>query len=201
MLSRPYTFAAIVLAAGQSHRYTCGNKLLARLGSKPLVSHCLETLLGLGLSRVIVVTGFESDLIEAAICPYTVDFVHNPQFARGLGTSLAAGVAAVPQDVDAAFICLADMPAIEPNVFEAMCAAFQKRPSQDICVPVVAGQTGHPVLFGRRHFSKLRALTGDRGARLVITSNPELVQAVNVSTSSILLDCDTRDDFSQASAG
>ena len=201
MLSRPYTFAAVVLAAGQSRRYTCGNKLLASLDRKPLVVHCLETLLGLGLSRVIVVTGFESNLHEDVLSPYKVDFVHNSQFARGMGTSLAAGVAAVPEDVDAAFICLADMPAIEPNVFESMCAAFLKCPSQDICVPVLELQTGHPVLFGRRHFSQLKALTGDRGAQRVITANPELVQAVNVSTSSILFDCDTQDDFSQASAG
>ncbi len=194
MLNRSRVFAAVVMAAGQSRRYNAANKLLVRLDGKPLVCHCLETIDGLGLSRIVVVTGFEADRLRDVIGSYDVDVVHNGQFECGMGTSLAAGIAALPEDVDAAFICLADMPRIEANVFEAMRNALLNRPCQDICAPIFEGRKGHPVLFGRRYFPDLKTLEGDQGARRVVLANHGHTQLVSVGSSSILCDCDTEKD-------
>lgn len=195
MLNVPQMFAAVVLAAGQSRRFSCGNKLLARLDGKPLICHCMETLSRLGLSEIVVVTGFEADRIEEVLSTYDVHVVKNQQFEYGMGTSLAAGVVGLSEDVGATFICLADMPAIETDVFEALTEAFLDRPKRDICVPVFKRQNGHPVLFGRRHFSRLRALKGKQGARRVVAENRQFAQYVTIGTSSIVLDCDTEKDF------
>ena len=48
--------------------------------------------------------------VEHALAGLPVTFVHNPDFAEGLSTSLKVGIATVPGSADGAIICLGDMP-------------------------------------------------------------------------------------------
>src|SRR5205085_4474109 len=88
--------AAIVLAAGRSTRMSGANKLLAEIGGKSLVRIAAEQALASRAHPVIVVTGHQRDAVERALAGLDVRLVHNPDFADGLGTSLRAGIAAVP---------------------------------------------------------------------------------------------------------
>ena len=90
--------AAIVLAAGRSTRMGGPNKLLAEIGGKPLVRIAAEQALASRARPVIVVTGHQRDKVEAALAGLDVRFVHNPNFAEGLSTSVKAGLAALPAD-------------------------------------------------------------------------------------------------------
>ena len=90
--------AAVVLAAGRSTRMGAINKLIAEIGGKPLVRIAAEQALASRAKPVIVVTGHERERVELALAGLPVRFVHNPDYADGLGTSLKAGIAAVPQD-------------------------------------------------------------------------------------------------------
>jgi len=62
---------------------------------------------------VIVVTGHERERVEAALKGLPVQFVHNPDFAVGLGGSVRTGIAAVPAAADGAIVCLGDMPQVD----------------------------------------------------------------------------------------
>jgi molybdenum cofactor cytidylyltransferase len=81
----------------------------------------------------------------------------------GLGDSIAAGVQACP-DLDGWLILLGDMPFILPSSIEQVAAGIR---ADGISVPVLAGEYGHPVGFGRGFGPKLMALTGDRGAKVL----------------------------------
>ena len=105
--------AAVILAAGRSTRMGGPNKLLAEIGGKPLVRIAAEEALASRARPVIVVTGHQRDKVEAALEGLDVQRVHNPDFAEGLSTSLKAGLAAVPDDVDGAIVCLGDMPQVD----------------------------------------------------------------------------------------
>ena len=59
----------------------------------------------------------------------------------------------------------------------------------------VDGKPGHPVLFGRRFFEDLGALTGDRGAKVVVKEHPEFVVDVPLSGKRALVDLDTPEDW------
>jgi len=87
--------AAVVLAAGRSTRMGAINKLIAEIGGKPLVRIAAEHALASRAKPVIVVTGHEREKVEGALAGLPVRFVHNPDYAEGLGTSLKAGIAAV----------------------------------------------------------------------------------------------------------
>jgi molybdenum cofactor cytidylyltransferase len=110
----PRKVGAVVLAAGRSSRFGDAHKLLADWQGKPLIAHAIDAVSAAGLPAPIVVLGHAADAVRAALTGRSVQFVEAADWADGMGRSLAAGIAAVPADWDAALVCLADMPAVEP---------------------------------------------------------------------------------------
>ena len=109
-----------------------------------------------------------------------VTFVHNPDFAEGLASSVKAGIAAVPADADGAVICLGDMPLIDAHLIDRLIEAFAPDRGGLIAVPVSDGRRGNPVLWSRRFFNELMTLDGDIGARHLIAKHGEAVAEVPV---------------------
>lgn len=183
--------AAIVLAAGRSTRMGGPNKLLADVGGRPMVRIAVEQALASKAKPLIVVTGHERERIEAALAGLPVTFIHNPDFADGLSTSLKAGVAALPPDVDGVIVCLGDMPQVDAMLIDRLLASFDPERGAFVVVPTIAGKRGNPVVWSRRFFAELSALDGDVGARHVISAYPEAVVEVPVDGNAALTDVDT----------
>jgi molybdenum cofactor cytidylyltransferase len=192
--------AAIVLAAGRSTRMGAINKLIAEIGGKPLVRIAAEQALASHASPVIVVTGHERGKVEAALDGLAVRLVHNPDYAEGLGTSLKTGIAAVPEDADGAVVCLGDMPQVDHALIDKLIGAFDPERGALVVVPVIAGRRGNPVVWSRRFFNDLMAITGDVGARHLIGSYAEAVAEVTVAGPAALTDVDTPDALSALKA-
>ena len=74
------------------------NKLVATIDGKPLVRIVAEAALTSRASSVTVVSGHGAAAVDAALTGLDLAIVHNPDYAAGLATSLAAGVAALPKD-------------------------------------------------------------------------------------------------------
>jgi molybdenum cofactor cytidylyltransferase len=183
--------AAIILAAGRSIRMGGPNKLLAEIDGKPLVRIAAEQALASRANPVIVVTGHQREQIEAVLAGLALRIVHNPDFAQGLGTSLRAGVKAVPADADGTIICLADMPQVGSNLIDRLIAAFDPEKGALVVVPTLDGKRGNPVLWSRRFFPDLMAIDGDVGARHLIAGYAEAVTEVPVTGDAAFLDVDT----------
>jgi molybdenum cofactor cytidylyltransferase len=193
--------AAVILAAGRSTRMVGENKLLSELGGKPLVRIAAEQALASRASPVIVVTGYQRDQIEAAIAGLDVRIMHNPDFARGLGTSVRAGIAAVPPGNAGAVICLADMPQVRAALIDRLISAFDPEKGALVVVPFMHGERGNPVLWSRRFFPDLMAIEGDVGARNLITSYAEAVTEVPVTSREAFIDVDTPEALKALKAG
>ena len=148
----------MVLAAGRSTRMGAINKLIAEIGGKPLVRIAAEQALASRAKPVIVVTGHERERVEAALDGLPVRFVHNPDYAEGLGTSLKAGIAAVPEDADGAIVCLGDMPQVDAALIDKLIAAFDPERGALVVVPTIDGRRGNPVVWSRRFFHDLMAI-------------------------------------------
>src|SRR5256886_11407416 len=127
--------AAVVLAAGRSTRMGGPNKLLAEIAGRPLLRIVVEEALASHAKPVIVVVGHERAEVEQALAGLPVQFVHNPDFAQGLGTSLKAGIAAVPAEADGAIVCLADMPPVDARLLNRLIAAFDPDPGALTVMP------------------------------------------------------------------
>jgi molybdenum cofactor cytidylyltransferase len=175
--------AGLILAAGRASRMGADKRLI-QVGGRSMLELAMDAALGGGLSPVLVVTGPEPqpDL------PPAVTRVINPDPARGMASSLVAGIAALPDEAEGVMVLLADMPKVTGIHVAALTAAFSPG---GICVPVFAGRRGNPVLFGRSYFSALRGLTGDKGARGLLAEYAGAVVEVPVGDEGILIDVDT----------
>lgn len=183
--------AAIVLAAGQSRRMGKSNKLLSTVNEKAMVIHAVEAAMASDATNVVVVTGHEREQVEAALARHEVAFIHNPDYAEGLSTSLARGISALDDDAEAVLICLGDMPELTPRHLNRLIAAFDPVEGRAICVPTSGGKRGNPVLFARELFPQMLEVRGDVGARHLIGENEDLVAEVEMSDRAVLLDIDS----------
>jgi molybdenum cofactor cytidylyltransferase len=193
------TIAAIVLAAGHGSRMGAPtSKLLAELAGKPLVRHAVEAACASPARPVVVVTGHDAERVRAALLDLDVTFVHNPDHATGMASSLRAGVAAVAAVPAAAgaLICLGDMPRVTSAHLARLIDAFDDDGS--IIVPTCDRKRGNPVLLGRRHFAAIETLEGDVGARALIERNAAAVHWLAIDDPAILLDIDTPADLGSA---
>lgn len=177
--------AGLVLAAGRASRMGRDKRLL-RVEGLTMLERAVAAALEGGLWPVLVVTGPEPqpDLPDGVVR------VVNADPSRGMGSSLAEGVAALPGDVEGVMVLLADMPRVTAVHVRALAAAF--RPD-GICVPVYEGRRGNPVLLARCFFAAMGELTGDKGARGLIAQNAHAVAEIAMDDDGILIDVDTPD--------
>jgi molybdenum cofactor cytidylyltransferase len=176
---------AIILAAGRSSRMGAEHKLLAEWRGKPLVAHVADAVAAAGLPPPVVVLGARAEAVRAALGDRPTLFVTAEDYADGLSRSLAAGIAAVPVDWSAALVCLGDMPRIEAELLRDLAAA-----PGDVALPVFDGKRGNPVRWGRRHFARLQALSGDVGGKAVL-ADAVMLSEVPAPSDAVLDDIDT----------
>jgi molybdenum cofactor cytidylyltransferase len=198
----PFSLAAVLLAGGASRRFGLKNKLLADAGGKPMVAKVAREILDGGVSELIVVTGAEHDAYVAALAGLPASFVENPEWDEGIGGSIAVGVSALPPSHAGVFIVPGDLPNLTADVFHRLAAAFAADPHHPIVVPVTAqGEQRNPVLWPRRHFPELDALSGPMGGKsLLDTLRNERLDVV-FDDESLFADIDTPDDYARIIAG
>ncbi len=189
--------AALILAAGQGRRMGGPHKLLATIGGEPLVRQVAEAALGSKASGVTVVIGHLADKLKAALTGLNVGFIHNPDYAEGLSTSLRAGLASLPHDIDGAVVLLADMPLVTAAMIDRLIDAFDPGTGSLLVVPTFEGKRGNPVVWSARFFPDLMAVHGDTGGRHLIGANPEAVAEVELGPA-VALDIDTPEALAAA---
>jgi molybdenum cofactor cytidylyltransferase len=157
--------AGVLLAAGRSARFG-GDKLLAPLHGRPVLFWSAATLAAeVDALYVVVPAGDTERVVALAGMPAVV--VEHAGRDAGMASSIAAGVAALPADVEAVVIALADQPLVAPDVVRRLCTRWQQGGVAAV-VPRYQDGRGNPVLFGRSTFEALGALTGDTGARTLL---------------------------------
>ncbi|MDF1687269.1 MAG: molybdopterin-binding/glycosyltransferase family 2 protein [Parvibaculaceae bacterium] len=184
------TIAALVLAAGLSRRMGTRNKLIEEIDGKPLLAQCVDTVLAANVDSLTLVTGHEAEIVQATMGTRPISYVHNPNFADGLASSLKAGLAALPP-CDAFIVCLGDMPDIQTADIQKLISAYDRDEGRLICLPVVNGKRGNPVLWDHAFANDMLHLTGDQGAKSLMRDNEDVLCEVDIQHAGPLSDIDT----------
>ena len=101
------------------------------------------------------------DLRGKPLCPRAGwEAVINHHADEGMGSSIAAGVAAAAPKCERLVIALADMPLVEPGHFRDLA-----RLRGTVFTRYDDGAEGPPAAFPKKAFAALQTLTGERGAR------------------------------------
>lgn len=193
MSSTELKVAGIILAAGESRRMGRPKALLPfREGT--FVSEIAATL-GEQCTPVIAVFGFDAArVIRQAKGTFTR--VENPEYKKGMLTSLQAGLRAVPADCEAVMFTLVDHPAVESSTVAALYGAAA-RSDAPIVIPRRQGKRGHPVLIRRAILNEFLAEPADHMVRDVIDRHAAEILYVEVEDSGISEDIDTPELYEQ----
>ena len=188
--------AGLLLAAGRSSRFGA-DKLCAKLNGKAVIRWSASALSSADVVYVVIPPG--ADAITQALSRLDVSFVVNLARAEGMASSIRAGVSALPSDVDAVVIALADQPLVSKDV---VCALGDRWREGGIAavVPEYRDGRGHPVLFGRECFAALEDLRGDVGARAVLDALGDRVARISVDAE-MPVDVDTPEALQALQSG
>jgi CTP:molybdopterin cytidylyltransferase MocA len=162
--------AGLLLAAGSGRRLG-RPKALVELGGQRLVDRGTAVLRAGGCQPVVVVLG------AAVVAVPGAAVVVNGDWATGMGSSLRAGLAALPDDAAAVVVALVDQPHVGAEAVRRLVAAVEAGAAA--AVATYGGQRGNPVALARAAWPEVaRLAVGDVGARAFLTARPELVTPV-----------------------
>ena len=164
---RPHAKAAhglvVLLAAGRSERFGASDKLLAPFAGRPLIDHAASAVRRLGRDRQAAVVS--SPHVAARLADFLL--ITNPDPGQGLSGSLRlAAQAAVDHNAASLLIVLGDMPRIPTEHLHALQAQGEDRP----LVSSSGARRMPPVYFPASWFDRLRTLSGDEGARHLLSA-------------------------------
>lgn len=188
----------VVLAAGKSQRMGRPKQLL-KIGEKSLIQHVIQIVESTPYAPTVVVLGNEFEKIKKEIDGFDVIPVLNPDFEKGMGTSISKGIFEIQKrapNLKAVFILLVDQPFLNANVLYQIEMLFQKDTKKIVASKY--GETfGAPALFDQSMFKELESTGGEKGAKKLINKYLESGEAVFVDFPEGRFDLDTPEDYEQ----
>ncbi|MFF8971280.1 NTP transferase domain-containing protein [Streptomyces sp. NPDC014995] len=187
--------AGLLLAAGGGRRLGGRPKALLTHRGRPLVEYAVEVLRTAGCARVHVVLGAAADAVRERARLEGCVLVTNPEWERGMGSSLRAGLDSLAgTGARAALVSLVDQPGIGARAAARVLGAY--RDESSLVSAAYDGVRGHPVLFGAAHWAGIAATaTGDRGARAYLKAHEEAITLVECGDVADPYDIDTAEDL------
>jgi molybdenum cofactor cytidylyltransferase len=191
--------SAVILAAGQSRRMG-QPKLLLPWGNVTVLEQVISVFARAGLEDILVITGGAHDQIQELILKcrekYPVRSTVNEQHASAeMMSSLQRGLRVLANEaVEAAMIGLGDQPQIQEGSVRAVRDAFLERKSP-LIVPSYQMRRGHPWLVARPLWAEILEMSVSLTPRDFLSAHAKEIHYVNLTSSSILADLDTPEDY------
>ncbi len=186
--------ALLLLSSGRSTRFERGDKLLANLSGKPVLSYAASSLAADPVNCRIAIVGDNQAERKGLLVDHGWTVLLNPDPDAGQGQSLKIGLQHIEQysNAQAMMILLADMPMVpDQHLYEL---ADTLADGTQAVMSEANGNLGPPAIFARSAFALLHKVSGDTGARKVFRQL-ERTKTVPVETAFTLdidRDCDIR---------
>lgn len=183
--------AGVLLAAGGGTRFGA-DKLMHRLADGRALGVAAAASFIAAVPHSVAVVRAEAGPLAHALRELGFRIVQAPYAGAGMGTNLAHAVRALPQVVGIV-VALADMPFIQAQTIGQVVASL--RAGAAIAAPYYAGRRGHPVGFSARWRPLLEDLSGDEGARAIVTRAHALLARIDCDDAGAIHDIDTPADL------
>lgn len=146
------------------------------------------------LAPVVVVEG-AAKTIAADLADRGVALVYNEQWAEGMASSIRTGLTELLRlqpGVAGSIIAVCDQPFVSADLFRQLITQ-QETTGKEIVACAYADTLGTPVLFGKKYFAELLNLTGDEGAKRLLSLYGADMATVSFPLGTI--DIDTPEDY------
>lgn len=171
--------SGLVLAAGTSSRFGEQTKQLLPWRGTTLLGWVVQQAELSPLDEVIVIVGHEALEIQRAVEVRTARFVEASDFHQGCTASIRAGLEAIDPKAAASVLILGDQPGIDSKTIAALLEGWEKT-ARPVVRASYRGLSGHPILFAKELFGKLKALHGDKGVWKLLEAHPQWIAEVEV---------------------
>lgn len=182
--------AGLILAAGVSSRMGKFKPLLY-VDGKTMIQRVVEMMQSAGASPVIVVAGYQAELLERHLGGMEVQLVRNPRYYETqMLDSLLLGLGRLSPEVQRVMVSPADIPLVKPETVRALLRA-----DGPFIRPVCGGTPGHPVILSTSILRELKTYTGKDGLNGAVSALNIPITEVEVADRGTALDSDTRDEY------
>lgn len=181
----------ILLAAGDSRRFN-GNKLLHIIGDKPMYRHIadeIDTLPDTLFEKKIVVTQYNEIMEVLGKRGYHI-IVNNESF-KGISHSIELGLEAAGNMESPVCFAVCDQPYLRGETIKQLIAGW-KDSKKGIGALSVNGEAGNPVIFSKKYYAELMALTGDKGGKRILRMHMKDVYLYEIENHAEVEDIDER---------
>lgn len=186
---------AIVLAAGYSSRANAF-KMTLPMGQMSVLEQTISKFEGV-CSRVIVVAGFQAEIIQEEIAKiiienaysFQIKFVYNENFNQGMFHSIQKGCSEV--NAPTFFITPGDCPLVKKETVQLLA-----KHKGNVVIPSFDYKGGHPIKLSSEVKQKILETNPESNLRVVLGGYEK--QYMNVDDAGVLMDVDTPEDYQKA---
>ena len=190
--------SAIILAAGEASRMGKLKQLLPWEDSTILgtvITNIQESRLE---GQVRVVLGAQSDRIKRELSDYNCQFLTNPDYTRGMFSSVMTGIQSLPENTTGLLFMLADQPLVTTDIYNCLIKYF-KEEEPLLLVPSYNQRRGHPLIIAAELIPEIHKLGEDGdpegGLRALLDKYEDDIEYYNVDKEGVIIDLDYYEDY------
>ena len=183
---------ALIVAAGMSSRMGDFKPMLS-IGSISVAQRVVATLTQAGVSKIVMVTGFNATALERHLSGNGIIFLRNENYqTTQMFDSVKIGLAYLQNKCDKVLFTPVDIP-----LFTAKTVKTLLDSNADLAAPICEGIQGHPILIANRLFPEILNDCGEMGLRGAIDRCSAQMLQIPVEDFGTIHDADTPEEFSQ----
>jgi len=187
---------ALIPAAGYSSRMGYYKPLLP-VGSLLVIERAVNTFYDAGITDVRVVVGHKAHLLRPVLERLGVRILENPNYARGMYSSIQIGVQSLSRQEGAFFLLPADYAFVAPATVKKILEIYNEVKTCDIIFPSYQGKTGHPPLISSSLYKEILT-TEPEGGLQEILSRVKNAMVIEIDDPGMMKDLDTEQDYLEA---
>ncbi|MBS4070787.1 MAG: nucleotidyltransferase family protein [Algoriphagus sp.] len=183
----------ILLAAGSSSRLGRPKQLIEFQGKK-LIQKAIDEAQKSKADTLVVVLGWNPDLIKSGFDSEIIPFVVNENWQEGMASSMQAGLRFLleKEQPDQVILMLVDQPLVDADLLNRLILEKEKS-GKGIVACSYSDTLGVPAIFDQKYFEELLKLKGSDGAKKVISKNKVDVFELDFPLGA--MDLDTAEDL------
>ena len=164
-------------------------KALLKIGEETFVECIVRKAKEAGIQSILLITGK-----DPIVPPQGVFAVKNEDYRRGQISSVQKGIQQVQSG--AILVWPVDQPLIQAETLRKLLGSYQ-REQKNLTIPVYQSKKGHPVIYSRTAMEAALRLLPDETGKDLQSQFATSTHFVEVEDPAILIDIDTREDYSR----
>lgn len=183
--------AALIVAAGMSTRMGDFKPMLS-IGSISIAQRIIANFHRAGVSKIVMVTGFNATILERHLSGNGIIFLRNENYeTTQMFDSVKIGLEYLKDKCEKVLFTPVDVPLFTARTVQSLLAS-----GADLACPVCEGQQGHPILLSSHLLPEILNDCGEQGLKGAMDRCSAPLTRIEVDDPGTIHDADTPEDFS-----